>query len=108
MKFHSGYITKHLRSITKAVLMDGIAGHNQGYNVVHDPTAYRQIPVDILAKIHSLEVELQRLHDRKQRLLTAGGETGKMPIQLTRLMDRAKHEANRAKARGGKHEASGI
>ena len=104
MKFHSGYITKNLRTSTKAMLMDGISGHNQGYNVVHDPTAYRQIPVDILAKIHEVEVEMHRLHDRKQRLLKAGWETGKMPIQLTRLMDLSKHTANRAKAGGGKRD----
>ena len=108
MKFHSGYITKNLRTSTKAMLMDGISGHNQGYNVVHDPTAYRQIPADILSMVHGLEVELQRLHDRKQLLLKAGWEKGKMPAELTRLMDLSKHTANRAKARGGKRETSGI
>jgi hypothetical protein len=94
MKFHSGYITKHLRTSTKAMLMDGISGHNQGYNVVHDPTAYRQIPVDILAKIHEVEVEMHRLHDRKLLLLKSGWQKGRMPADIAKLMDRKKHDAN--------------
>jgi hypothetical protein len=98
MKMHSGYITKHLRSATKGKLMDGIAGYNQGYDS-DTPVEYRRIPADILAKIHGIEVELQRLHDQKQRLLKAGWETGQMPVELTNLMDRARHEANGAKLR---------
>jgi len=90
---HSGYITKHLRSATKAQLLDGVEGYNQGYDSA-TPDYYRRIPADILAKIHEVEVEMRRLHDRKELLLRAGWQKGQMPTDITNLMDRKKHDAN--------------
>ena len=91
---HSGYITKHLRSATKAQLLDGVESYNEGYDPVAHPEYYRRIPADILAKIHEVEIEMHRLHDRKKLLLQAGWQKGQMPTDITNLMDRKNREAN--------------
>ena len=101
MKFHTGYITKQLRPATKEKLLDGVSGYNQGYDTDR-PDWYRRIPADILAKIHEVEVEMGRLHDRKQRLLGSGWVKGRMPTDITKLMDRAKHETNGARLRAAR------
>jgi hypothetical protein len=88
---HSGYITKHLRSATKEKLLDEVKGYNQGYDS-EDATYYRRIPADILAKIHAVQVEIGRLHDRQQLLLKAGWQKGRMPTDITKLMDKTKHD----------------
>jgi hypothetical protein len=93
MKFHSAYITKQLRSTTKAQLLEDVSGYNQGYDS-DSATYYRRIPADILAKIHEVEVEMHRLHDRKLLLLKSGWQKGRMPADITKLMDRKKHDAN--------------
>jgi hypothetical protein len=100
---HSKYITKYLKSATKAQLMDGVAGYNQGYDLgVHNPTAYRVIPPDILAKVHALQVDMHRTHEQKTRLLTAGWEKGSVPTDITSKMDRGKHLKNRKVGPSGK------
>jgi hypothetical protein len=102
MKAHTGYITKQLRSATEERLLDGISGYNQGYNSGHTPVWYRRIPADILAKIHEVEVEMGRLHDRKERLLRSGWVKGRMPADFANLMDSAKHERGAARLRAGR------
>ena len=99
---HSKYITRFLRSATKAQLMDGVAGYNQGYDVVHDPTQYRVIPPDILAKVHALQVDARRTNEQKTRLLNAGWEKGSVPTDITSKMDREKHLKRRKLDRYGK------
>jgi hypothetical protein len=90
---HSGYITRHLRSATKEKLLDGVSSYNQGYDTGL-ATYYRRIPADILAEIHAVQVEIGRLHDRQQLLLKAGWLKGRMPTDITKLMDRTKHKVN--------------
>ena len=82
--------------------MDGVAGYNQGYDVVHDPTQYRVIPPDILAKVHALQVDARRTNEQKTRLLKAGWEKGSVPTDITSKMDREKHIKRRKLDRYGK------
>ena len=93
MKLHSGYITRHLRSATEEKLRDGVSGYNQGYDT-DTPVHYRQIPADILAEIHAVEVEAHKLHDRKVLLLKAGWQKGRPPTDLIKLMDQRRHDQN--------------
>jgi len=93
MKLHSGYITQHLRSATEEKLLDGVSGYNQGYDT-DTPKWYRQIPADILAEIHAVEVEAHKLHDRKVLLLKAGWQKGRPPTDLIKLMDQRRHDQN--------------
>ena len=95
MKLHAGYITRHLRSATKEKLLGGVSGYNQGYDT-DTPKWYRQIPADILAEIHAVEVEAHKLHDRKVLLLKAGWRKGRPPTDLIKLMDQKRHDANHA------------
>ena len=95
MKLHTGYITKHLRSATEEKLLDGVSGYNQGYDT-DTPKWYRQIPADILAEIHAVEVEAHKLHDRKVLLLKAGWRKGRPPTDLIKLMDQRRHDQNHA------------
>ena len=93
MKLHSGYITRHLRSATEEKLRDGVSDYNQGYDT-DTPVHYRQIPADILAEIHAVEVEAHKLHDRKVLLLKAGWQKGRPPTDLIKLMDQRRHDQN--------------
>jgi hypothetical protein len=95
MKLHSGYITQHLRSATEEKLLDGVSGYNQGYDT-DTPEHYRQIPADILAEIHAVEVEAHKLHDRKVLLLKAGWRKGRPDADLIGMMDQRRHDENHA------------
>ena len=101
MKMHGGYITKHLRSATMEKLLGDVGSYNQGYDNT-TPDWYRRIPADLLAKIHEIEVDMGRLHDRKQRLLRSGWVKGRMPADFANLMDSAKHERGAARLRAGR------
>ena len=94
MKLHSGYITQHLRSATEEKLLDGVSGYNQGYDT-DTPEHYRQIPADILAEIHAVEVEAHKLHNRRQSLLKAGWKKGRPAADLVKLIDQKRHDENR-------------
>ena len=95
MKLHSGYITRHLRSATEEKLRDGVSDYNQGYDT-DTPVHYRQIPADILAEIHAVEVEAHKLHDRKVLLLKVGWRKGRPDADLIGMMDQRRHDENHA------------